>query len=102
MNKIITQYIRRPQTQVTSRGTIITRNNKVGMLTATKVNGQVVIGYSLVNTRAGDRFDKAIGRQRVLETMDSPKALLKSETVPHTVKKNLPEFIERCKKYFKN
>jgi hypothetical protein len=102
MNKIITQYIRKPVTSVTRKGTIITRNNRIGQLTATKVKGQIVIGYSLVNTSAGDRFDKSIARQRVLETLNSPKALLKSDTVPHTVRKALPVFIDRCNKYFKD
>lgn len=74
------------------------KNIPHGVLVAIKTEEGFRIGYSLCNKK--DRFNKrmalkiAVGRAEMgMETVDG--------TVPHPVRKMVPAFTSRCKKYYK-
>lgn len=77
------------------------RNKKrvpYGVLVAVKNSDGFTCGYSLCNKK--DRFNKrmalkiALGRANFMNPVDATDA-------PHEVRKMIPAFFERCKKYYK-
>lgn len=91
------------------------RNIPHGVIVAVKVSDGFRLGYSLCCKR--DRFNKrmalkiALGRTETNATVTSwPTALAESphlqrdaigDPIPHPVKKMLPSFLDRCKRYYK-
>jgi hypothetical protein len=88
--------------------TLITYNrNKngdpVGVLVAKKQDGDgsFTIGYS--QCRKGDTFSKKMGLNIALgrcERFDA-KYFNNIDSMPHTLRKMLPDFIRRCERYYK-
>ena len=70
-----------------------------GVLVAVKHEDGFICGYSLCNKK--DRFNKkmalniAIGRANMSDAESGAEA-------PHEVRKMLPSFFDRCKRYYKN
>lgn len=81
------------------------QRQRVGVLVADKVSlpeGEfVAVGWAQCNCKA-DSFDPqtalemAVGRAKGLAVPRN-----RTNTIPHLVKQELPEFNERCKRYFK-
>jgi hypothetical protein len=80
------------------------RNNKripYGVVVGVKTPEGFALGYSLCNKK--DRFNKkmalkiAIGRA----SYNGCKSASVAEQEPHDIRKIMPTFFERCKKYYK-
>lgn len=75
------------------------RKQVVGVLLAhAKENGIVTIGWSLAATTRGDKFDKEVGLKIAKERTMARHEL----TIPHTVRKHLPRFEHRCRRFFRD
>jgi hypothetical protein len=72
-----------------------------GVLVATKNDGGYNIGYSLCNKY--DRFEKKMALKIALGRADyNGSSIANGESLPYAVSKAMPDFLERCKKYYKN
>jgi hypothetical protein len=72
------------------------KGQPVGVVIATKVNGNIVFGWSKNNVKEGDRFNKA-------RAIDIAHERLKKGTrrqVPHLVRKKMNSMIARASKEF--
>ena len=93
-------------------------NRKIGVLLSTVIDGNVCFGWSLANKL--DEFDKDIGfmiasdraylnltnrYDKYFETVDKdPESGFEfiDDILPHAVKENLPSFINRMSRYYKD
>lgn len=77
-------------------------NKKVGIILATADDEKVKIGFSKCNTKH-DKFDKnrAIDIARIRAENYSDK-LYDKYYVPFMVNEVMPEFIDRCMRYYKD
>ena len=84
-----------------ARGKIIkTRENGLprGVLVASMVEGEVRIGWSYVNKKAGDSFNKERGMKIAIGRMHKPA---KIDSIPRQVMKTMNKsFYRRCENYF--
>jgi hypothetical protein len=66
-------------------------------------NNKIHIGYSLVNTKAGDVFNREFGLVKAVENSTDAVAFgkINGKEIPHKIKKLLPSFVQRLEKYFK-
>jgi hypothetical protein len=102
MNKIISQYLRKDYYNLTKKGTLSLDRKKVGMVGAVKIDGNLYIGYCLVNVKSGDTFDLAYAKNRILETLQNPAKIMESKNTPKTIKNLIKDdFIYRCNRYYK-
>jgi hypothetical protein len=70
-----------------------------GVIVAVKHLGLgFICGYSLCNKK--DRFSKKMALKIAIGRANNTSVV--EEEVPHEVRKVLPSFIERCKKYYKD
>ena len=73
------------------------KGQRIGMLVGMVCNSQIVFGFSQVNLKSGDKFDRNIGMtmavNRALGVQDSP-------TYTTEVYPMLAPFANRCVKYF--
>ncbi len=80
------------------------KNQKVGLLVGLPddKNEKVLIGFSKCNTKH-DKFDRElaikIAEARAKKYSDQ---LINKYNIPFKVMENLPDFMERCGKYFKD
>lgn len=94
------QYLRDRKRQ--KRGVVVSVGDETGF----------AIGYSLVNSRAGDKFDFAIGRSKALGRAMQILADRKKErnkdtdstvlTVPNSVYRQVEYFALKAERYYKN
>jgi actin-like ATPase involved in cell morphogenesis len=84
MNKTIIQYVRNR------------KGLRIGAIVATKSENGFNIGYSLCNKK--DRFNKEMALKIAFGRAEFE---LVSPEIPRDISKMLPEFIERCKKYYR-
>lgn len=78
------------------------RNRKgipVGVIVAMKSDGGFGIGYSLCNRK--DRFKKETALKIAFGRAESNGASLMLHELPRGIARVLPEFMERCKKYYR-
>lgn len=68
-----------------------------GVLVAVKRGNGFICGYSLCNKK--DRFNKRMALKIAIGRADTSVVVV--EEAPHEVRKMLPSFVERCKKYYK-
>lgn len=77
-------------------------NHKIGMVLAKSVKNEVRIGFSKCNTVC-DKFDRdravKIARVRAEKFSDQ---MYNKYNVPSDVEKIMPEFIDRCKRFYKD
>lgn len=72
-----------------------------GVIVAVKHFNGFICGYSLCNKK--DRFSKkmalkiAIGRANIISS-----SVVEDTNIPHEVRRVIPSFVERCKKYYKS
>jgi hypothetical protein len=72
------------------------KNNPNGVVVATKYRGGVRFGWSKTNTKAGDKFDLAKGREIALE-----RAFNNDVTpVPHSIANDYTDMVNRSVRYF--
>jgi hypothetical protein len=67
--------------------------NPIGVLISDKVNGQVVVGFSLCNKR--DRYTKKEAESRAIDRMNEG-----AYKIPESVQKHFKRFLRRSEKYF--
>lgn len=95
-------HLNTPKTLVPSTSTrpveVIGRGDRIGVLVADVVNGVISIGWSFAKTKL-DTYDNDTGVSIASIRMKSTVAYI--ATIPYPVKKLLPEFIDRCLRYFK-
>jgi hypothetical protein len=84
MNHTIIQYVRNKKGQ------------RIGAIVATKSESGFNVGYSLCNKK--DRFNKEMGLRIAFGRAEFEQI---SPEIPREIAKMLPEFIERCKKYYR-
>jgi len=78
------------------------RNHKVGVLVAFRDDEEFVrIGWSALNTKSADVFDKSEGIALAKTTAHKYITGDVLKSTPTIVKKHLPKFIDRCQRYFK-
>lgn len=70
---------------------------KAGLMLADKVDGKLRIGYSSVNTKKGDKFDKDFGLQIARGRMTKQRVLVKQYLL-----ESVERFANRAKKYFRD
>lgn len=73
-----------------------------GVLVAVKGDGGFRVGYSLCNKK--DRFNKRMALKIALGRAERLGGLYGNEPndgTPHDVKRMIPAFIDRCKRYYK-
>jgi hypothetical protein len=68
-----------------------------GVLVAVKRDGGFGVGYSLCNKK--DRFSKKMALKIALGRTNYSNEVSKD---PYAIVKMLPDFVERCKKYYKS
>jgi hypothetical protein len=68
-----------------------------GVIIALKIGSGFICGYSLCNKK--DRFNKKMALKIAIGRADTRSVII--EEAPHEVRKMLPSFVERCKKYYK-
>jgi hypothetical protein len=76
------------------------KGNRRGVIVAFKPGDNsptAYFGWSYVNTNAGDKFDKHIGTTIALNRTSRQG----NKTLPHDIKKMLPQFLNRARNYFK-
>lgn len=80
------------------------RDQKVGVLVAQSNANKINIGWSKVTLSKGgkrvDNFDKDLG-VTIARGRIGKEIILKSQVIPHVIRKQIPKFQERCLKYFK-
>jgi hypothetical protein len=77
------------------------RNKKrvpYGVLVAFKVGSGFICGYSLCNKN--DRFNKKMALKIAIGRANTRSVII--EEAPHDIRKMLPAFFDRCKRYYKN
>jgi len=70
-----------------------------GVLVALKGEEGYHVGYSMC--RKGDRFEKRMGLQIAIGRANFDTESHSLDNVPRDLKKVLPSFINRCKRYYK-
>ena len=88
MSKCITQFVVKR---------VGGKRQKVGTLVGVLVGKDLRIGVSLANVNAGDRFDKDKG----LKIATGRALKWNAVDVPPSIKDEVMEFKQRCKRYFK-
>ena len=73
------------------------KNIPHGVLVAVKCENGYRLGYSLCNKK--DRFNKRMALKIALGRADNNAVV--GEPTPHPVRKMIPAFLDRCKKYYK-
>lgn len=73
------------------------KNIPHGVVVAVKVSDGFRLGYSLCNKK--DRFNKRMALKIALGRAETNQ-MVGSET-PHPVRKMMPAFLDRCKRYYK-
>jgi hypothetical protein len=78
------------------------RNKKrvpYGVLVAMKVGSGFICGYSLCNKK--DFFNKKMALKIAIGRANTCSVVIE-KALPHEVRKMLPAFFDRCKRYYKN
>jgi hypothetical protein len=91
MHKTLIKYVRDRKRQ------------PVGVITAFVENGDICYGWSLLNRKAGDRWNRDIGLNLALaRAVPLPEIALKAlnHEVPQSVSKDLTSMVYRAKSYF--
>lgn len=86
-----------------------TTGQPIGIIVGQKgLNRKWTIGWSKAATKRGDRFDKemglriAVGRANAADAKNIPYVCNDREfKIPHDIKKMLPDFKDRCERFFK-
>lgn len=89
------QFIRekaRPPYSTTQKG------NPRGIIIAKPIDGEIHIGWSFTNKKAGDKFSKSKG---LLIAQNRLTNAPRNKTLPHAICKVYDDFIARAEKYFK-
>lgn len=95
---MIKQYIKRKRAKKTQ---------KVGLLLGFRDSstGKVKVGWSLTNTKVGDKFDPIVGNSIATARALLPSSLyalcLEGE-IPVSIQKDMLRFLDRCDRYFKD
>jgi hypothetical protein len=71
------------------------KGNPVGILVASKHKKSFKVGYSLCCKK--DRFSREMGLKIAFGRSEAGS----DEAVPHIIRRALPEFAERCRRYYK-
>lgn len=69
-----------------------------GVIVALKIGHGFIYGYSFCNKK--DRFNKKMALKIAIGRANTMSAMATAE-VPHEVRKVIPSFVERCKRYYK-
>lgn len=100
---MLIQYIRRVKNEISPAKKVpMKRTYKVGVLVAFLTNNDnITIGWSAVNTQSNDKFDRneglTLAKQNTYQIM-SPDMVAR---MPHKIRVAMPDFIDRCERYFK-
>lgn len=97
---MLKQYIRRNKKEISPRKKVImSRRHKVGVLLGEKYQDGFRVGWSLCKSgKDGDTFTVSEGEKLAAKRM---KKTFDPDEVPHSIKGEMMDFVERCKHYFK-
>lgn len=102
---MLIKHIKRPHTIITPQKKVqMTKNVRIGTLVAYRSNStdEIMIGWSLANSSAGDKFDKKTGIEVALDRAVLLDNLYNNFVkIPFKIQNELPDFIMRAKSYFK-
>ena len=102
MNSTITQTVRKTSTQrfrVNTKELQRKHVKKIGVFAAVKVSDNTVkVGWS--KCMKGDKFSPASGRDIAIQRAQG--IYRGTYTVPQALSANLEDFLNRCKRYFKD
>lgn len=72
--------------------------HRIGVIVAARKDNKALIGWSKVNTKAGDVFDRHAG---IVEALKKINELDTAKKFPPRFKRQLTAFETRCTRYFK-
>jgi len=88
---MIKQFVRNPKTHV-----------KIGIMVAFADMNRMAIGFSALHELDEGKFDKEFGEEIAIDRAQCFSDGRYPKYVPQCIQEMLPEFSERCTRYFKN
>ena len=73
------------------------KGNPRGIILARPINGEIHVGWSFTNKKAGDKFSKSKG---LLIAQNRLTNAPRNKTLPHAICKVYDDFIARAENYF--
>ena len=102
---MLIKHIKRPQTIISpQKKVLMTKNARIGTLVAyrNKSTDEIMIGWSMANNSAGDKFDKKTGIAVAFHRAVALEDLYNNfSKIPFKIQNELPDFILRVRSYFK-